>query len=415
MNPIYKVLVVDDIEENLQVVGSILSKENIPISLAKSGRHALKILAKKTLDLVLLDISMPEMDGYEVCRIMKQDDRLKEIPVIFLTAQTEIEDIIRAFEVGAVDYLTKPFNKHELLSRVFTHLNLKKARDIVVEQQKELEIKNAELEAQKNKIEKQRDNIISSIRYAEIIQQAVLPCKDILDGFLPENFIINLPKDIVSGDFYWFKQIGHCIAIAAADCTGHGVPGAFMSMLGISSLNEIFANFESIAKVNAAEILNVLRNKIKNALHQNIKEPSSRDGIDMALCIIDLDNKKMQYAGANSPMYLIRKNANSMPELTEYKPDKMPVSIHVHERAFTNHLLDLQPDDKIYIFTDGYSDQFGGKNDKKFMAKRLKDLLVDNYQKSMPEQKNILLSSLQNWQGNFEQVDDILLIGMKIS
>lgn len=410
------ILIIDDIEENLRIIGNILAAENISISIANSGEHALKILSKKAPDLILLDITMPEMDGYEVCIRIKNNESTKHIPIIFLTARTEMDDIVYAFEIGAVDYITKPFNKDELLSRVFTHLNLKKSRDIINKQKKELQAKNKELEIHKNKIEEQHNSIVSSIQYAKIIQQAIFPSKDILKGVFPESFILNIPKDIVSGDFYWFKQVKNTIFIAAADCTGHGVPGAFMSMLGISNLNDIYNTLYPQSEIRAAEILDLLRYRIKNALNQTFKETIVRDGIDMALCIIDTENNIMQYAGANNPVYIIHKNKDSsITELIEYKADKMPISIHANEHPFTNHIIGINSGDNIYMFSDGYVDQFGGAHEKKFLVKRLKKLLLESYYLPMREQKDILYNNFNEWKGNHEQIDDVMIIGLKIN
>ncbi len=268
---------------------------------------------------------------------------------------------------------------------------------------------------QKVKMKKQRDlvteqktKITNSIIYAKRIQSAVLPPNKFVQHLLSEHFILYKPKDIVSGDFYWIKQINKKTLIAAADCTGHGVPGALMSMLGITFLNEITNKNQNLT---AGEILNELRGHIISSLRQTGKVGESRDGMDIAICIIDKDNKVLEYAGANNPLYLIRNN-----ELITYKADRMPIGMHRKAKdTFTNHSIDLKKDDRIYIFSDGYVDQFGGDDGRKYLSKNFKQILLDNHQKSFPEQKRILEDNFESWKGNRKQLDDLLVIGFKIS
>ena len=415
----FKVLIVDDVEENLRVIGHVLGENKIAISVARNGKQAIKIALNKLPDLILLDIAMPEMDGHEVCQILKNNELTKEIPIIFLTALARAKDIVKGFELGAIDYITKPFNKNELLSRVFTHLYLKKSKDIIKEQTQilinqkhELEAQNDSLQIQKSKIEKQHNNIISSINYAQKIQNALLPSEAILKKNIPHNFILYLPKDIIGGDFYWFKQVHNFIFIAVADCTGHGVPGALMSMLGISLLNEILGS-KNIFQTD--KILNELRKQLIVSLHPGHSNRIIRDGLDIALCSINFNNNKLQYSGAFNPLIVIRKNKDTgKAELTEIKADRMPIGVGLEERPFTNTEMQLKANDLLYLFSDGYADQFGGDKGKKFFLANFKELLLNISDKPMPEQKNILLDTLFKWQKNFDQVDDILIVGIKI-
>jgi len=258
-------------------------------------------------------------------------------------------------------------------------------------------------------IAKQKEKIIESILYASRIQSAVLPPEDMLAKILNDHFILFIPKDIVSGDFYWATQHGRQSVIVAADCTGHGVPGAFMSMMGITFLNEIVALFPE-DKIYANLILNHLRNNVKKALRQTGKEGEAKDGMDISVCIIDHDNMKLQYAGANNAMILIRNH-----EVIEYQPDDMPIGIFYKEReSFTNNIIDIQKDDCFYISSDGYADQFGGEKGRKFMIKRFKELILNTSHLPMEEQKEVFLQSFVNWKGAFRQIDDILVIGFRI-
>ena len=266
--------------------------------------------------------------------------------------------------------------------------------EVVTEQNDQILVKN------------QRIN--SSIKYARRIQNAVMPSDKYIREILPEYFILNKPKDIVSGDFYWVEQKENKLIVVTADSTGHGVPGAFMSMLGISMLNEI-VNKENL--IDAGMILTELRNKTKALLKQSGGKGEQKDGFDMALCLIDLDNKKLEFAGAYNPLYLIRNG-----KLTEIKADKMPVGIHYNEKDnFTTHKTELQIGDHIYMFSDGYIDQFGGADNQKFMAKSFREKLLGIQNDSLEMQKTILSETFENWKGDKEQIDDVLVFGLKIT
>jgi serine phosphatase RsbU (regulator of sigma subunit)/ligand-binding sensor domain-containing protein len=272
-----------------------------------------------------------------------------------------------------------------------------------------------EVVEQKEKIEQQRDeiarknrDITDSITYASKIQNAVLPAEEITGRILPEHFILFRPRDIVSGDFYWINKKNDLLFVIAADCTGHGVPGAFMSMLGVSLLNEI-VNRHQVTQAN--QVLNELRDEVKRTLKQTGKEGEAKDGMDISLAMIDLQNQKMQYAGAYNPLYLFRDG-----RLISYRGDRMPIGIYINEKeSFTNHEIDLKEGDVLYLFTDGYPDQFGGPDGGKFKVKRLKKLLAEIHDKPMDQQHNILIRQLDEWRGNNRQLDDILMIGLRIN
>ncbi len=396
------VLIVDDIIDNLNVAANTLIPQNINVILVQSGEAALKTAEKYLPDLILLDIMMPQMDGFEVCTRLKQMEVIKDIPIIFLTAVGDARYIVQGFKLGAVDYINKPFIPEELISRVQSHLKIHKLN-------KDLILKNKQIQQSHNEI-------LASIRYAQVIQKAVLPEEQFLTNYLPKNFIINIPRDIVSGDFYWIKQVFNKVFIAVADCTGHGVPGAFMSMLGIAYLNEIVYNFKNQDEIKASDILNILRNRIKISLHQDKRKDTVSDGMDIALCIIDLEQKKMQFAGAYNPVFLIRFNPDEGKNvLHQYKGDRMPIAIHLSERPFTNHLIDLETNDLIYLFSDGYYDQLGGMQGRKFLIKNFKELLLGVSFQTMEKQKQIIIEYFNNWKGDRDQIDDIMIMGFQIN
>jgi len=283
----------------------------------------------------------------------------------------------------------------------------------------ELEQKNEEIQTQRDEIEAQRDTatqqrdqiakqnriITESIEYARRIQTAVLPQEQTIQKFFPDYFIYFKPKNIVSGDFYWISKLDNKVIIAAADCTGHGVPGAFMSMLGVAFLNEI-VNQSKI--VNPDEILNQLRSKVIDALHQSAKKRGSRDGMDISLSVIDTEKNKMYFAGAYNSIYMIREQT-----LHEIKADRMPIGVHsVYQNTpFSAQTVDLQQGDLLYFFSDGYFDQFGGEKGSKFGKKSFKDLLLQIHSNDMQTQQEIIDQTLQEWKGSRIQIDDIMVLG----
>jgi PAS domain S-box-containing protein len=255
------------------------------------------------------------------------------------------------------------------------------------------------------KITQQAHEITKSIQYASKIQKAILPPRDIFKYNLKDYLLFHKPKDIVSGDFYWIDRRNNNVLVALADCTGHGVPGAFMSILGISLLNEIFQS----NKTNCPdEILNNLRYEIKRTLRQNQNKNELTDGMDISLCMIDLNEKKVKFSGANNSLFIIRNN-----EIVELKGDKIPIGIHINDKnLFTRKEIEIEANDLFYMATDGYFDQFGGENNKKFMSHRFKNLLLDMHRLSFKEQKKILDTTIKQWQGNCcDQIDDISVLG----
>lgn len=290
-----------------------------------------------------------------------------------------------------------------VIVKIYTRrLELEKIRlEQIVKERTEEVVKQKDEIAEKNK------SITDSIEYASRIQTAILPSKEFAEEILPEHFILFRPRDIVSGDFFWMTKKDNLVVVIAADCTGHGVPGAFMSMLGVSFLNEI-VNRHEVTSANV--ILNNLRRDIKKTLGQEGKEGEAKDGMDIALCVIDIENMKMQYSGAYNPLYLFRNN-----ELMEVKADRMPIGIYIKEKeSFTNNEIDLQKGDVFYIFSDGYQDQFGGEDGQKFKTKNYKQFLLEIHQKPMAEQREILDKRIDEWRGDWEQIDDIIILGIRV-
>jgi len=343
--------------------------------------------------------------------------------------------IISKNKISAILYL-----ENNLSTNIFT----KKRIEIVnmLSSQMAISIENALLyENLEGKVEirtmellKANKDITDSIHYAKRIQTAILPQISLIEDITAEHFVMFRPRDIVSGDFFWAKQIGDYKIVVAADCTGHGVPGAFLSLLGISFLDKIVLNKQK--NIIAADILNVLREDIKAALHQTGEELEQKDGMDMAILCYNTQTGKLQYAGAYNPLYLITdvEFANSIADdaknkihglesenntkpahvLIEIKADHMPIGIHLRDKSsFTNHEISIKSTDKLYIFTDGYVDQFGGDNTRKFLYKNFRDLLLSIHDRPLSEQKRILDETFDKWKGDLHQLDDVLVIGMR--
>lgn len=281
----------------------------------------------------------------------------------------------------------------------------KKARQKIEDSMELIKYQKQQLEEQYNFVIKQNMEIIESMNYARRIQNALLPSDETIKQLIKEYFILFKPKEIVSGDFYWIARKKDKIMMAAADCTGHGIPGAFMSMLAIAFLNEISSSIED---PTPADILNKLRQHIVHTLKQDTKKITTMDGLDIALCVIDTIKNEIQFAGANNPLYVVHNN-----ELVEYPSDKMPIGYAHEYREFTNKTLKLVRGDTFYIFSDGYMDQFGGEKNKKFKPLRFQNLIKEIHDKPMEEQKEILYLTLEEWKGDKDQVDDIIIIGFR--
>ena len=264
------------------------------------------------------------------------------------------------------------------------------------------------IEKQKAEIEEQKKHIMDSIYYARRIQNAILPSFSVMDAHLKNYFVLYLPKDIVSGDFYWFHETKGLLMIAAVDCTGHGVPGAFMSIVGFNQLNYVV----TVKQANiAGGILDELNKGVISTLNENTGENSIKDGMDMALCILDLKNMKSQFAGANNPLVLIRDN-----NIIRYKGDRFPIGAYDTSvpQSFKNNEFDLKKGDCLYLFSDGFPDQFGGLEGKKFMLRKFEELLLEIHSLPVNDQKETLNKRYLKWKGSNDQVDDILVIGIKI-
>ena len=262
-----------------------------------------------------------------------------------------------------------------------------------------------ELEKQKQALKERNNQILSSIRYAKRIQDGLLPGRHELLHTLQDCFLLYQPRDIIGGDFYWATQAGNKTVIAVGDCTGHGIPGALLTILGITTLNEI-VKANSITAPD--EILNKLREQVINELY-NLENTDIQDGLDISVCTIDTDKKVLQFAGANNDVLYNHNN-----EIKEIKGDKMPVGRYDTNEDFKLKEYNYTAGDTIYLFSDGFKDQFGGNRNKKYGKKRFKNILKNINNKDMQAQKDILETVLKNWKKSHEQIDDIIVLGNRL-
>jgi serine phosphatase RsbU (regulator of sigma subunit) len=271
----------------------------------------------------------------------------------------------------------------------------------------ELHVRSQRIEIAHRIIKEKNDEITDSINYALHIQQAMLPDKNEIFSVLPQSFVLFKPKDIVSGDFYFFINYHEKIFIATADCTGHGVPGGFMSMIGSEKLSNAIKQNSDPGK-----ILSLVNEGIKRSLHQSGHTKTSRDGMDIALCAIDLKKLTVEFAGANRPIWIIRKNSKSLEEI---KGTKASIGgLTEDDKTFDTHHIQLHAGDTFYICSDGYADQFGLNDNKKLTSKIFKNILFAIKDKSIPEQDRFLDDFIADWRGSIEQTDDILLVGIRV-
>jgi serine phosphatase RsbU (regulator of sigma subunit)/HAMP domain-containing protein len=349
-------------------------------------------------------------------RIQITSDEVGEMGVALnelIQSMEQTTEFAKETGAGKFDANYKPLSKDDSLGHA-----LLKMRDDLAENERSLERKvterteevvrqKSEIEHKNKELEIVYKQVTDSIHYAKRIQEAILPPNSIIDQILPNAFVLFKPKDIVSGDFYWIEKKHNLTYFAAVDCTGHGVPGAFMSLVGHNILKDIINNTD-ITK--PSEILDKLREGVINTLHASNKGVQSKDGMDITLCCINFDTLELQFAAAYNPLCIVREG-----QMIVHDANKFPIGAFIGEKQdYTNNVLQLKKNDQVYIFSDGYADQFGGPKGKKFMVGNFRKLLTQMANKPIKDQKEDLLSILASWQGDLEQVDDVLVIGLKV-
>jgi len=380
-----RILIVDDEKTVILQVMSLLKSFGYQTDFIPNPKLVVRKLASAKYDLILLDINMPDVDGISVLWHLKDHDEYRDIPVIMMTGDTNEQTLETCFELGANDYITKPIQQLVLKARV------KSA------------IEKQEFIAQ---LDKHNREIDQSISYAKNIQNAVLPTAQNIRKHIPKLFVLYRPKDVVSGDFYWFAKVDNKWILASVDCTGHGVPGAFMSMIGNSYLRQIV---EHDKVLEPDQVLRQLNQRIFWALQQ--RDNRGIDGMDMALCVIDPSKKQLHFAGALQPLIYFEDG-----ELHQIKGSKFPVggAQNFAKRQYDKHTVNYTSNTVFYIFSDGFADQFGGEKKRKFMSRRFRHLLSEIHQAPLSEQKIRLEEQLDQWKGDIPQVDDILVLGFQL-
>jgi len=439
----HKILFVDD-EPDLRILvmqkfRSGINKGELEFDFALNGAEALEKALVTPYEIIFTDINMPVMDGLTLLNELKEKNVHSRAVVI--SAYSEIGNIRVAMNRGAFDFITKPIDLADLETTMLKALqamevlrqglearenllkttiekeeaqrqaleNLQEKERLILYQNEMLERqvaeRTAEVRQQKELVEMKNREILDSIHYARHVQEALMPQPGLINDFFTDSFILYEAKDIVAGDFYWLERLGGRKLIATADCTGHGVAGALMSMIGISLLTQLVME-KGLS--DPAPILDQLHTGVITALRQ--AEGNSHDGMDIVLCAFEDD--RLFFAGANRPLWLIRNNA-----LVEYPGTKLPVGgLQILNRGnFIQHEIRLEKGDVIYMFTDGYADQFGGAEGKKLMTKKFRETLLSIHAKPMAEQQLFLRKMLRDWQGINDQVDDVLVMGIRYS
>jgi len=393
-----KILLLEDNQDDVSLLKRELDKSGMQFTLSVVESKDGFVLALEEFhpDIILSDHTLPSFDSMRALAIVKE--RKLDTPFILITGSVSEEFAVECMKAGVDDYIIKSSLKRlpSSIENIFSNIQIRREKASIEILHEELKNAYAEI-AEKNK------NITDSILYAKRIQNAMLPDTEILNDCFSESFIYYMPRDIVSGDFYWFEQHHGKFILAVADCTGHGVPGALMSVIGIELLNKIVNERHITFPTDILRNLNVGVTRFFNQ-GQN----DTTDGMDVAICVIDFSTNTLEYAGANRPLWFMRDNI-----LKEIKPTKNAIGGAGESKYYKTHKINFEPNDVLYLFTDGIIDQFGGDDNKKLMKKRFNELLMSSYQKSMRTQGDMLSDFMYSWRGDNEQVDDMLAIGVK--
>jgi len=477
-----KILIVDDEQDNIRILAEIL-KGKYKLIGARNGETAMKcITSGEKPDLILLDIMMPDMDGYEVLRRVKAEAETNDIPVIFVTAMGKEGSEVRGLEMGAVDYITKPVSPSVVMARVALHMELNYYRDhlehmvymrteelanvnritrreinerkqaekelkkhqdhleemvekrtaelkaanklllreIEVRKRIEAELQHAKthledglekVEAARNAAEDANNRTLEGIRYAKMIQSSLMPNPDNIGSYFSDSFFIWMPRDIVSGDIIFAEPLGTGFVIAVVDCTGHGVPGAFMTMIASSGLRRIVKDEQCR---DPAKILKRLNFIVKTLLHQDTEYALSNDGMDAAVCFIKpretylTSSFGLTFAGARLPLFYMRDN-----KMHVVKGDRKSLGYKRSDLDFnfTNRTVKIEKGMKFYMSSDGFADQMGGLRNRRFGSKRFKILLRRISEESFEKQRELILRAFNAYKGENEAQDDVTVVG----
>jgi Response regulator containing CheY-like receiver, AAA-type ATPase, and DNA-binding domains len=406
MNTKKTILSVDDSPINNKLIEAYFRRDYEVIS-KESGQQALAWLEGNIPDVILLDIMMPVMDGIEVLERIQANDRLKEIPVIMVTAKTEMESIKATLNLGAQDYVKKPIDFTELQTKVLIAFQINE---------------------QKQEISKYKSyyDIHQGMIHAQRIQRSILPDAEHFRRLYPKSFIINLPKHVVGGDFYWIQQNFHKNSIGVFDCTGHGVPAAMLTVMGQMELHTLSQNGNEI---QAQQIFPLLSRKFSKLLNTSADTYTQYDGMDGIFCSIYPQEQFIEFVGAKRSLVLIRENnsqlivnnedteaklCNEQFSLFEIAGDRNSIGKESEFVEFTVNKIKFLPGDRIFLYSDGITDQLGGDQQKRLKRKQFFEKLLEIQTKSINLQKSDIFTWLEKWKSNYEQTDDILVIGIEL-
>jgi serine phosphatase RsbU (regulator of sigma subunit) len=395
MNPLFtpNILIVDDEHIELQFLFETLQGafKDAKIFVASNSEQALKVVESKRPSLILLDWELGSEDGLELLKRMKRNPAYEGIAFILMASRLKTSAHLElALDSGALDFLRKPIDHTELVARVRKCLQLTQHTNTL-----------------KNTI----DDLTSSIIYASRLQNAILPNQEVMDRFFSDYFIVFEPKDILSGDFFWFEYKRSDFIIVAGDCTGHGVPGALMSILGVNFLNQIFKDYGILSTEVMLEELNEKVCVMLKQTYGEYKGIPPLDGMDIALCHVNIDQHRIRFSGAHRPLYFF-----SQKQFHKIKgtPKSIGGTSLLSRISFAYHDLQLQPDDTIYMFSDGITDQFDKNNNRRFGNRQWQELLEGIQEQDMISQGETIKRVIAEWRGNVPQTDDILVIGFRV-
>ena len=423
-----KILVIEDEKNIRDTLAEILVLNGYDVECAFNGRNGITKAIEMKPDLVLCDVMMPELDGWQTVKEFRLNPELYCTPFVFMSALSTMQDFRNGMNLGADDYLAKPFDIKELLQIVAYQLNKVEIRKRTNNIDKNKNTKEA-LNDFKEKIKEKTKDFFDSLERAKMVQKVILPSDAEMKELFPEHFIFYSPKDTISGDFYWSRNVDGIKLVAVADCTGHGIPAALISMVCYNLLN---TTVDQYGFRNPAEILtkvNDLLVEFMSAHHKNY----IGDGMDISLCAIlpsrEGEGGVLQYAGAKRPIYIHTKKFNSLhiqednlrcyenlegQLLYEIKGSNSSIGGIGSNFEIQEQVFEYQHGDTIYLTSDGFADQFGGDNDKKYKTKNLKNLILSFQTNEMAEQKQLLQKEFENWKKELEQTDDVTVIGIRL-
>ncbi len=402
-NKVLRILLLEESLDGAEMVMHTLTRANVRHELhwVQTREHFLSEIHNYNPDIILSDQSVPKFSSLEALNVARKS--IPDVPFVLVTGAASEEFAVECMKAGADDYILK-----DSMMRLPTVINNICSRTHAQREKREVESLHTKLQLAYNKIEQYNKSLTDSLKYAKLIQEAMLPDKQILAKYFDRSFIIFRPKDIVSGDFYWFGEKDGLLVVVVADCTGHGVPGALMSMIGSGILHEI-VNVNGETK--PSNILYHLNLGVRKALKQDTSNQRC-DGMDIAICTLNKNSAELQFAGANRHLVYFRKARH----LELIKGNKFGIGgLHAEsDLHFTNHSVSYKPGDVIYMFTDGYADQFGGARGKRMMTRNLLKILERSLSFGLEEQSIVLTHWLHRWQRNLDQTDDILLLGAEL-